>query len=219
MDPVTLNDIRREAEARITDIADGAPLDALSAALIRLGLAVSVTSLDRSLIDVTIASAFDAEASSAQVQEVIALVSGLGVHSLMTSAVSVLESARTRGLIANDHHLTEAEQALWSTHVGDDPFWIGFEAETPGFLHALLKLSPDQFKAFFDYCAIPWKSGTVRARTKELIAMAVDATPTHRFLPGFRVHLRNALSLGAGRVAVMTALDLAAAAPPHRGTR
>jgi alkylhydroperoxidase/carboxymuconolactone decarboxylase family protein YurZ len=218
MDPVTLDDIRREAEARMTDIAEGEPLDTLSAALIRLGLAVSVTSLDRSAIDVTIASALDAEASPAQVQEVIALVSGLGVHSLMTSAVSVLESARTRGLIANDDDLTEAEQALWDTHVGDDPFWIGFEAETPGFLHALLKLSPDQFRGFFDYCAIPWKSGTVRARTKELIAMAVDASPTHRFLPGFRVHLHNALSLGAGRAAVMATLDLAANAPLHRGT-
>jgi alkylhydroperoxidase/carboxymuconolactone decarboxylase family protein YurZ len=219
MDAVTLEDIRREAEARTKDIPDGAPLDALSEALIQLGLAVSVTSLDQGAINAAISGAFDAGASPAQVQEVIALVSGLGVHSLMMSAASVLEAARARGLIASDERLTEIEQSLWHAHVGDDPFWIGFEAETPGFLHALLKLSPDSFTGFFDYCAIPWKSGTVHARTKELIAMAVDATPTHRFLPGFRVHLRNALSLGAGRVAVRAALDLAASAPLHKGTR
>jgi alkylhydroperoxidase/carboxymuconolactone decarboxylase family protein YurZ len=219
MNALTLEDMSREAEARMKDVPDGEPLDALSEALIRLGLAVAVTSLDRGAIDAAIERAFDAGASPAQVQEVIALVSGLGVHSLMMSAVSVLEAARQRGLIETDDRFTENEQALWDNHVGDDPFWIGFEAETPGFLHALLTLSPDLFSGFFDYCAIPWKSGTVHARTKELIAMAVDATPTHRFLPGFRVHLRNALSLGAGPVAVMATLDIAAAAPPHRGTR
>jgi alkylhydroperoxidase/carboxymuconolactone decarboxylase family protein YurZ len=218
MSELTLEDIGREAEALMKDVPEGEPLDALSEALVRLGLAVAVTSLDRDAIDSSIGGAFDAGASPAQVQEVIALVSGLGVHSLMMSAVSVLEAARTRGLIETDDRLTEVEAAFWNLHVGDDPFWIGFEAEAPGFLHALLKLSPDLFSGFFAYCAIPWKSGTVRARTKELIAMAVDATPTHRFLPGFRVHLQNALSLGAGRVAVKEVLALAAAAPLHQGT-
>jgi alkylhydroperoxidase/carboxymuconolactone decarboxylase family protein YurZ len=219
MDALTLDHLRREAEVQLMGRPDGEPLDALSVTLIRLGLAVTVTSLDPGAINAAIDSAFDAGASPAQVQEVIALVSGLGVHSLMISAVPVLDAARARGLIASGDGLTEIEQALWTAHVGDDPFWVGFEAETPGFLHALLKLSPDLFTGFFAYCAIPWTSGTVRARTKELVAMAVDATPTHRFLPGFRVHLRNSLSLGAGRVAVMMTLDLAAAAAPHRGTR
>jgi alkylhydroperoxidase/carboxymuconolactone decarboxylase family protein YurZ len=219
MEILSVDDLRREAVTLLQGAALGEPLDALSEALIRLGLCVSVTSLDPDEISSAIGRAFDARASPAQVQEVIALVSGLGVHSLMMSAVSVLEAARQRGLIATDDCLTENEQALWKTHVGDDPFWIGFEAETPGFLHALLKLSPDLFTGFFAYCALPWKSGTVRARTKELIAMAVDATPTHRFLPGFRVHLHNAVLLGVGRIAVDATLDFAAGAPPHRGAR
>ena len=74
-----------------------------------------------------------------------------------------------------------------------------------------------QFSAFFDYCAVPWKSGRVRAVLKELIAMACDATPAHRFGPGFRLHLRNAIALGAGRRAVMETLEIAAAAPAHDG--
>jgi alkylhydroperoxidase/carboxymuconolactone decarboxylase family protein YurZ len=55
--------------------------------------------------------------------------------------------------------------------------------------------------------------------TKELIAMAVDATPTHRFAPGFRLHLANALQLGASRGEVEHSLDIAAAAPAHSGVR
>jgi hypothetical protein len=142
------------------------------------------------------------------------LVSGLGVHSLMVTAVSI---ARAAGLEASS--LTPEEQALWDKHVGGDPFWIAFEAELPGFLRAMLKLSPDQFIAFFGYCAVPWKSGQVRAKLKELIAMACDATPAHRFGPGFRLHLGNAVKLGVGRRAVMETLDIAAATPPHEGWR
>jgi alkylhydroperoxidase/carboxymuconolactone decarboxylase family protein YurZ len=129
----------------------------------------------------------------------------------------VLEEARRRGLVPADAPLDPHRQSLWDRHVGDDPFWDGFSRELPGFLRALLVLSPDLFSGFFDYCAIPWKSGQIRATVKELAAMACDAAPTHRFGPGFRVHLANAIKLGVGRAAIMQTLDIAAASPEHGG--
>jgi hypothetical protein len=57
----------------------------------------------------------------------------------------------------------------------------------------------------------------VRARVKELLAMACDATPAHVFMPGFRLHLANAISLGASRQAIDECIELAALAPPHIG--
>lgn len=212
---VTLSDLRGIVAA--LDLEEGPPLSPIEAALIGLGVAVSVTALDREAIDVRIGDALLAGASVAQVQEIISLISGLGVHSLMVSAVPLLEQARAAG-IAPDEALSPEQQALWDRHVGDDPFWTGFERELPGFLRAMLLLSADQFAAFFDYCAVPWKSGQVRARVKELAALASDATPTHRFLPGFRLHLANAVALGAGGAAIGQALDIAAAAPTHKGT-
>jgi len=150
------------------------------------------------------------------VQETIALVSGLGVHSLMASSYRLLEKAKSidKGLRAP---LTIEQQTLWDKYIGDDPYWVGFEQEVPGFLDALLRLSPQLFRGFHEYCAIPWRSGTVPAVSKELIAMASDATPTHRFVPGMRLHMRNALKLGAGRRTILEALEIAAAAPEHSG--
>lgn len=209
----------REATLRALEgVADGRPLAPLPRALIQLGLAASVTSLDRAALSVAVATAYDRGATPAQVQEVIALVSGLGVHSLMISAVVVLEEAERRGLVSVGKDLDPERQRLWDDRVGEDPFWADFEREMPGFLRSMLILSPDIFSGFFDYCAIPWKSGTVPARVKELIAMASDATPAHRFGPGFRVHMANAIKLGCGRTEVLETLNLAAAAPPHRGT-
>jgi len=217
MPSVSLSFLREEAERACAGIDAGEQLDALSSSLVSLAVAVSVTLLDRRLIDVGISAAFDAGASIEQVQEIIALSSGLGVHSLMASSVAVLDEASRRGLLDETAPLDERRKALWDQYVGNDPFWDAFTLHVPGFLTAMLRLSPDLFVGFFEYCAIPWKSGTVRGKVKELAALACDATPSHRFAPGFRVHLANAIKLGVGRKAIMQALDIAADAPAHHG--
>lgn len=218
MTMISLSGLRDVAAGALSQADDGAPLDPLSRALIELGVAASVTSLDGAAIGAAIERAYDAGAGTDQIQEVLSLVSGLGVHSLMVATVPLLDAARRRDP-RFDAALTPDQQALWDRHVGADPFWMSFEREVPGFLDAMLRLSSDQFAAFFTYCAVPWKGGHVRARVKELIALATDATPAHRFLPGFRVHLANAMALGVGRIAIDETLDIAAAAPPHVGTR
>ena len=218
MNRISIADLRAEAEVLAAGLPGGEALDAQDAALITLAASVAATALDRGAIGTSIRLALDAGASVAQVQEIIALASGLGVHSLMVSAVSVLEEAAARGLADPDAPFDPERQRLWDRHVGTDPFWAGFSEELPGFLEAMLRLSPDIFAGFFDYCAIPWRSGTVRARVKELAALACDAAPSHRFRPGFRVHLKNAIKLGVGRTAILQALDIAAAAPEHCGT-
>jgi hypothetical protein len=216
--PLTVSDLRALARESTASLPEGASLSSFETALLRVGLTASVTLLDRSAAAAAIDTAFAAGASSQQVQEIVSLVSGLGVHSLIMTAPMIIAAAARAGESAGGP-LTVAQQDLWDRHVGEDPFWESFEREMPGFLEAMLRLSPDQFTAFFDYCAVPWKSGTVRACIKELVAMAVDATPAHRFLPGFKLHLANAIALGVGRVAIDEALDLAEATSPHVGTR
>lgn len=218
MTKITVAALRAEAEALTLATPEGEPLDDLAKALITLAASASVTALDRDLVQAVISQCFDAGASVQQVQEILALTSGLGVHTLMVSAVAVLEAATERGIMDAAAHLDEDRQNLWDRYVGNDPFWTGFSEELPGFLEAMLRLSPDIFVGFFDYCAIPWRSGTVRARIKELAALACDASHSHRFRPGFRVHLKNAMSLGVGRQAILEALDIAAAVPEHCGT-
>lgn len=209
--------LREQAITTVAALPEGEGLDTLSRTLIELGLAVSVTALDRQALAERIDSAFSAGASLDQVEEIIALVSGLGVHSLMVSQAMVLGAADRCGLIDADAPLDAERQALWEKYVGDDPFWVGFEHENPGFLSAMLRLQPALFTAFFDYCAVPWKIGSVRARTKELVAIACDIAPTHAFGPGFRLHLRNAIALGATRRQIMETLDIAAGAPGNPG--
>ncbi len=208
----SLEEIRAEALEHLTGVPEGQSLDARTRILITLAVTVSVTSLDPAAVDAVIEACLDQEIEPEAVQEVIALVSGLGVHSLMEGSRRL---ARMAGY--TDRPLDPARQALWDRHIGDDPYWVAMETAAPGFLSGLIALSPDGFEAFFQYCAVPWKTRWVNSATKELAAMACDASSSHRYRAGFSLHLRNALKLGAGRRAVLEALDIAAAAPLHHG--
>ncbi|MFF0149242.1 hypothetical protein ATK36_5117 [Amycolatopsis sulphurea] len=213
---VSLADLRAEAQRLLTGVPDGAGLDPLTASLIGLAVRASVTALDGRGIDDAIHLAFDAGATPAQIHETLVVVSGLGVHTLMEGSRRVAQALGERGAPL-DGPLDPDRRALKDRRQGTDPYWADFERELPGFLDALLRLSPEAYDAFFEYCSVPWRTGAVRGLTKELMSMATDATPGHRYLPGLRLHLANAVRLGAGRVAVLHALEIAAAAPPHVG--
>jgi alkylhydroperoxidase/carboxymuconolactone decarboxylase family protein YurZ len=218
-DAVSLDDLRADALTLMGAVEEGEPVDEATAALIALGVRASVSALDVEGTRDYAARALDAGATPAQVHETVVLVSGLGVHSLMEGSRRIADLLRERGDPAMSAPLDSRRAELWARHVDGDPYWEGFEAEVPGFLDALVRLSPEAFEAFFAYCAVPWTTGALAATTKELISLAADASPTHRYLPGVRLHLANAIRGGAGRAAVLQALDIAAAAPTHQGVR
>lgn len=214
---VSLERARTEALDLIERVPEGDDLDGMTDALIHLAVHSSVCTLDPDGMDRWIRRALDTGASAAQVNETLMVASGLGVHTLMEGTRRLAAALRERGDRSPDAPLDDEGAALRRRRQGDDPFWAGFEREIPGFLDALLRQSPEAYEAFFDYCAVPWRTGTVPAVAKELMSMACDATPTHRYLPGLRLHLANAVRLGAGRRAVGRTLDIAATAPTHPG--
>lgn len=213
---VDLAEIRAAAERLLHGAREGAPLDSKTRALIEIGVRAAVSCLDVEGSYEQIEAALDAGASAAQVQLVLTLVSGLGVHTLFVGSKLLAAALAARGepLVGP---LDEERRLLRERCIGDDRYWEDFEREVPGFLDALLRLSPAAFAAFFDYCAVPWRHGALSSRTLELVAVASDATPTHRFMPGVLLHVRGALRQGAGRREVIEALELAANAPAHRG--
>lgn len=214
---ITVEELRAEAEHRLLEVEEGAGLAAADAALIRLGLAASPTCLDAGAIDRAGAEALAAGVAGPALHEVIVLVSGLGVHTLMQASGRIARLRAQAGDTALPAELPAEAEPIWRRRVGEDPYWNTFQEIVPDFLDPLLRQSPPAFEAFFDYCALPWHRRTLSGLQMELISLAVDCCPTHRFRPGFLLHLRNAIGLGAGRRAILAALDIAAAAPGHSG--
>lgn len=214
-----LNDIHAYVALALQGVESGQPLADVDAALVGLAVRASPSALDRDGIREYATIALDRGASPEQVHETLMIVSGLGVHTLMVGSNALAGVLRERGDMAIDAPLDEQRKRLWGAHVGDNPFWGRMEQELPGFLDSLLRQSPEAFEAFFEYCAVPWRTGAVRPVVKELISLATDATPTHRFMPGLKLHLANAIKLGAGRAEIMQTLAIAMSAPGHMGIR
>ena len=72
----------------------------------------------------------------------------------------------------------------------------------------VLELSPEFFEAYSALSSVPWKHGTLPPKIKELIYVAVDASTTHLYNPGTRIHIANALKHGATRDEVMEVLEI-----------
>ncbi len=209
-------DLRALAEQVLDGVDDGPALDEQTRVLTPITVCAAATSLDVAGSGRYIEDALDLGLDAAQIQEALTVVSGLGVHTLFESSRQLAAAVRRRagGEVAP---FAAAQQVLWDRYIGTDPYWQRMEEELPEFFESLLRMSPNTFVAFFDYCAVPWKSRALRTVTKELLSLAADSTPTHRYKPGFLLHLKNALDLGAGARIIREILDISAEAPVHHG--
>jgi alkylhydroperoxidase/carboxymuconolactone decarboxylase family protein YurZ len=82
----------------------------------------------------------------------------------------------------------------------------------------VLELDPDFFQAYLRFSSVPWKSGPLEPKVKELIYLAIDVATTHLFAPGIKIHLENALRLGASQSEIMEVFELTSVLGIHSCT-
>jgi alkylhydroperoxidase/carboxymuconolactone decarboxylase family protein YurZ len=214
---LTIEDVRGEVETLLAGSEEGQPLDPLTADFVELAIRATPTVLDGPGLTAAAEAALDAGATPQQIHEAIVFVAGIGLHTMIegTRRLNAILAERQDPLLSEP--LDPGRQALLDEHVGDR--MGAFEDAVPGFFDGLVRISPTAFEGFFAYRSLPWLEPTIDPLTKELMAIAVDAVPSHRFLPTLRLHVLKALELGAGSAAILATLDLAAAAPSHPGVR
>ena len=82
----------------------------------------------------------------------------------------------------------------------------------------MLTLDPEFFEAYVNFSAVPWRHGVLEPTVREFIYVAIDAATTHLYAPGTRVHIRNAIRLGATRQEIMEVLELTSVLSIHSTT-
>lgn len=80
-----------------------------------------------------------------------------------------------------------------------NPLWDTLSAWDPEFVEGYLTLR-----------SVPFDSGPLPNKTKELILIALNAATTHLYAPGVRRHIQNALGLGATRDEILQVIELTA---------
>jgi alkylhydroperoxidase/carboxymuconolactone decarboxylase family protein YurZ len=67
----------------------------------------------------------------------------------------------------------------------------------------VLDTSPDWFAAWLAYAAVPWRTGTLEPKVKEFISITLNVSASHPHEPALRLHIANALRLGATQAEIL----------------
>ncbi|MGF7161863.1 alkylhydroperoxidase/carboxymuconolactone decarboxylase family protein YurZ [Rhodoligotrophos appendicifer] len=142
-------------------------------------------------------------ATREEVLEVMEITAMLGVQSCTVGVPILLEEMKSTGMGGPlpEAQLSERQEDLKKRFVETRGFW-----SEP--MDGILRLSPDYFEAYLDISSVPWKSGKLEPKVKEFVYIAVDAACTHLHEPGLRIHIRNALKLGATGQEIMEIFEL-----------
>jgi len=79
----------------------------------------------------------------------------------------------------------------------------------------IIGLDLDFFEEYERFSSVPWHHGALDAKTKELIAIGLNASVTHMYMPGVRAHIRQALKFGATKDEIMEVFQLVAVLCVH----
>jgi hypothetical protein len=211
---INQDEINRQVAELLAGVPDGADLDEQQIILINFALRACSSALDVKGASEWAERGVAAGITVDQLHEVVTLQSASGVHVFFESSRELAAMAEPAG---GWGPWDDERRALWDKYVADRGYWRSMQIEIPGFLESLLRMSPSGFETWIKFVGLPFQTRLVSTVTKELIAMASDACPAHQYLPGMRMHLRNALYGGAGRLAVEHAMRIAAASPGHVG--
>ena len=108
--------------------------------------------------------------------------------------------------------LTEKQKQIKEGFTKERHYW---DEELLG---SFLRMAPDYLEAYLNYSAVPWKTGVLPPKVKELIYIAINAATTHLYAPGIRRHIRNALERGATKEEIVEVMGLVSALGSHSFT-
>ena len=191
------------AHKQLTDAAwCGGPLEPRLRALVLVAAEAVLGGIDPATLRTAVRNALDAGASVEEITDVVALVSILGIHTIVMASPILAEELETIGQhpepVAPDRSAQvradfERRRGYWS------PLWDAVNMSCPEFL-----------AAYLDYSSIPAERGTLSAKERELVLVVANSVTTHLNPDGMRVHLRNALALGATSAELMHVFQLLA---------
>lgn len=156
-------------------------------------------------------AALELGASAAEVMEVLELTSTLGIHACNIGVPLLIDVLTEEGLRTEAAPRTPRQEQLKADFVGSRGYWHEF-------WDGLLELDPELFAAYLDFSAVPWRTGVLAPRVKELVYIAFDASATHLYAPGLKLHMRNAVRLGATAAEILEVLEIVSVIGIHAAT-
>jgi alkylhydroperoxidase/carboxymuconolactone decarboxylase family protein YurZ len=186
------------------------PLDPKVKEFVYIAVDAAATHLYVPGIQQHIRQALEHGASAAEIMEVLELTATLGIHACNIGVPILVEELEAVGQPVSKE-LSERQEEIKAEFTEKRGYWNPFWDE-------MLWLDPEFFAAYTQFSSVPWVSGTLEPKVKELIYTAFDVSATHLYVSGLRQHIRNALAYGASREEVLEVIELASVIGIHSCT-
>ena len=169
--------------------------------LVELTVNAATTHLNRPEIQPALTRALAAGATPGEILECLELAATVGIHAMNIGVPLLVEVLEERGRTGPEPLDAEQERLKeWFTEVRG--YWHEFWNE-------MLELDPEMFEAYTEFSTVPWRTGSLSPAEKELIYISYDIAATHLYVPGTKLHIRNALNHGATVGQVLEVMELA----------
>jgi alkylhydroperoxidase/carboxymuconolactone decarboxylase family protein YurZ len=156
-------------------------------------------------------AALDLGASTAELMEVLELTSTLGIHACNIGVPLLIEVLTEEGMRTEAAPLNPRQEQLKGEFAASRGYWHEF-------WEGLLELDPELFAAYLDFSSVPWRTGVLDPKVKEFVYIAFDASATHLYVPGLKLHMRNAVRLGATAAEILEVLEIVSVIGIHAAT-
>ena len=142
-------------------------------------------------------------ATPEEIMEVIGLTSLVGVHTVTLGTPILLEILAEEGMQSKLPPTTNdaRRDGIKAEFIKTRGFWT--DTWNP-----ILQLDPDFFEAYMRFSSLPARREVLEPKLRELIYCAFDAATTHLYGRGTKIHMRNAIRLGATPEEIMEMLEL-----------
>lgn len=172
--------------------------------LVLLALHASPTSAHGDAVTRQVRRARAAGASENDVVDVLLSIVGVANHALYFAVPVLLDELAAAGHAeAALPEPTPAFAAIRDDFVRTRGFWNPQRDQ-------LGSLMPRYFEALNALSTEPWRSGSLQPKERELVYIAIDASVTHMYEDGLRLHIRHALGHGATRDEILEVFQLVA---------
>ena len=149
-------------------------------------------------------------ATPAEIVEVLELAATLGIHTMNIGVPLLVEVLEERGR-TGPAPLTPGQEDLKAQFTATRGYWHDFWNE-------MLELDPEMFAAYTEFSSVPWRTGTLTPAEKELIYISYDIAATHLYVPGTKLHIRNALNHGATIGQILEVMEISSVLGIHAVT-
>jgi len=180
-------------------------LDPKSKEFVALALAAQASTLFVPGVETHLRRALSHGATPAEIVEVLGLVSLQGLSCCSVGFPILLEELRAAGQAIDESPLTSDQEGLRCAFEAAGSRIGRFGPLVDG----LLRLDPEFLEIVARLVDVPWKTGNLSAKLKELILVAMDAACTNLHREGLRRHIRDALAAGATKDELTEVLEMA----------